>query len=435
MERSLKRTLLDWKNDSSRKPILLRGARQVGKSFLIKEFGRTFDRYVEFNFDFDRKLATVFEPDSDPERIVKELSIAAEKRIVPGDTLLFLDEIQECPNAIRALRYFYENMADLHVIAAGSLLDFVLDNIGVPVGRIQMLYLYPLSFVEFLKAKEKTLLWEHLSEHDRIRPLPEFMHNHLLKLYGEYMAIGGMPEVVDEWLANADLKKTRKIQRSLIETYKADFGKYASKYQKPHVETVYSAVPRLTGKKFVFTSVAPEVRSRELRPAMDLLGKAGVIHVIPHSSSSGLPLAAEINPKLCKVILSDIGLMQAMLDYDCKSWILEPEKAATDFGAVVESFVGQEILAYSSPDQKCGLFYWAREKRGSSAEVDYVAELRGEVVPIEVKAGRSSALKSMNLFLEEKSSSPYGLHFSQKNFSSGQTVRNYPLYSVFKAFM
>ncbi len=261
------------------------------------------------------------------------------------------------------------------------------------------------------------------------------MHQQLIKLYGEYMAIGGMPEVIDEWLLNADLKKVRKIQQSLIETYKADFGKYASKYQKPHVETVYSAIPRLSGKKFVFTSVNPDVRSRELKSALELLSKAGVVHIITHSSSSGLPLAAEINPKFCKVILSDIGLMQAMLEYDCRNWILEPEKAATDFGAAVEAFVGQEILAYSPPDRKKKLYYWAREKRGSSAEVDYVAELKGNVVPVEVKAGRSSALKSMNLFLKEKPSSPYGLHFSQLNFSPGKTIHKVPLYAVFKALL
>lgn len=435
MERSLTKTLIDWKNDSSRKPILLRGARQVGKSYLIKEFGQSFDTYVEFNFDFDRKLANVFEEDSDPERIIKELSIAAEKQIIPGSTLLFLDEIQECPNVIRALRYFYEKMPDLHVIAAGSLLDFVLENIGVPVGRIQMLYLYPLSLVEFLNARGKTVLLEALFEHNAEKPVPEFMHKQLFKLYGEYMAIGGMPEVVNEWLFNADLKKTRKIQRSLVETYKTDFGKYASKYQKPHVETVYSAVPRLSGKKFIFTAVNPEVRSRELKPALDLLSKAGVVHPITHSSSSGLPLAAEINPKFCKVILSDVGLMQSMLEYDTKGWILEPEKAAVDFRAVVESFVGQEILAYSSTDQKKSLFYWARDKRGSSAEVDYVVEVGGDVVPVEVKAGRSSALKSMSLFLKEKPSSTYGLLFSQQNFLFRHSIRRYPLYAVSKVFL
>ncbi len=435
MERSLTKTLIDWKNDSSRKPILVRGARQVGKSYLIKEFGQSFDSYVEFNFDFDRKLATVFEEDSDPKRIIKELSIAAEKQIIPGTTLLFLDEIQECPSVIRALRYFYEKMPDLHVIAAGSLLDFVLENIGVPVGRIQMLYLYPLSFVEFLNAKGKTVLLEALFEHNAAKSAPEFMHKQLFKLYGEYMAIGGMPEVVNEWLLHADLKKTRKIQRSLVETYKTDFGKYASKYQKHHVETVYSAVPRLSGKKFIFTAVNPETRSRELKPALDLLSKAGVVHPITHSSSSGLPLAAEINPKFSKVILSDVGLMQSMLEYDAKGWILEPEKAAANFGAVVESFVGQEILAYSSTDQKKSLFYWARDKRGSSAEVDYVVELEGDVVPIEVKAGRSSALKSMSLFLKEKPSSTYGLLFSQHNFLFSHPIRRYPLYAVSKVFL
>ena len=249
------------------------------------------------------------------------------------------------------------------------------------------------------------------------------------------MAIGGMPEVVNEWLSHADLKKTRKIHRSLVETYKADFGKYASKSQKPHVETVYSAVPRLSGKKFIFAAVNPEARSRELKPALDLLSKAGVVHPITHSSSSGLPLAAEINPKFSKVILSDVGLMQSMLGYDIKAWILEPEKAAADFGAVVESFVGQEILAYSSTDQKKSLFYWARDKRGSSAEVDYVIQLGSDVVPIEVKAGRSSALKSMSLFLKEKPSSTYGLLFSQQNFLFRHPIRRYPLYAVSKVFL
>ena len=435
MERSLTKTLIDWKNDSSRKPILVRGARQVGKSYLIKEFGQSFDSYVEFNFDFDRKLATVFEEDSDPERIIKELSIAAEKQIIPGTTLLFLDEIQECPSVIRALRYFYEKMPDLHVIAAGSLLDFVLENIGVPVGRIQMLYLYPLSFVEFLNAKGKSILLEALFEHNAAKAAPEFMHKQLFKLYGEYMAIGGMPEVVNEWLLHTDLKKTRKMQRSLVETYKTDFWKYVSKYQKPHVETVYSAVPRLSGKKFIFSAVNPEARSRELKPALDLLSKAGVVHPITHSSSNGLPLAAEINPKFNKVILSDVGLMQSMLGYDTKGWILEPKKAAADFGAVVESFVGQEILAYSSTDQKKSLFYWARDKRGSSAEVDYVIQLGSDVVPIEVKAGRSSALKSMSLFLKEKPSSTYGLLFSQQNFLFRHPIRRYPLYAVSKVFL
>jgi len=435
MERYLKQTLMNWKDDSSRKPILLRGARQVGKSYLIEEFGHSFDSYVEFNFDFNKRLTTIFEYDSDPERILKELSIAAEKPIVRGQTLLFFDEIQECPDAIRALRYFYEKMPDLHVIAAGSLLDFTLEKIGVPVGRIQMLYLFPLSFVEFLLAKEKRLLLEALFEHDEKKPAPEFMHKQLFKLYGEYMAIGGMPEVVNEWLLNADLKRTRKIQQSLIETYKADFGKYSTKYQKSHVETIYSAIPRLSGGKFLYSSVNPDLRSRELKPALDLLSKAGIIHVITHSSSGSLPLAAEINPKFFKAILSDIGLMQAMLEYNPKNWILEPEKAAVNFGALVESFVGQEILAYSSPDLKSSLFYWAREKRGSSAEVDYVIELNGAVVPIEVKAGRSSSYKSMSLFLKEKPSSPYGIHFSQQNFSSNQIVRKIPLYAVFKPFL
>jgi len=432
MKRSIEKVLFEWKSDPSRKPILLKGARQVGKSYLIQTFGKTFRRFVEINFDFQKDLSLIFKPDLDPVRINRDISIATGKRIIPGETLLFLDEIQECPDAIRALRYFFEKMPELHVIAAGSLLEFALQEIGLPVGRIQPLHLYPVAFVEFLKAKDEELLLEALIEHDTDKEMPEFHHQKLIRLYGEYMAIGGMPEAVEKWLESSDIKRCQRIHRTLVETYRQDFNKYAVRYQKKYVETVYSAVARMSGRKFKYTSVNPTYRSRELRPALDLLTKAGIVHKITHSSSSGSPLAAEMNPLFFKVIHSDVALMQAMLNFESGRWILSPENAAQGFGAMVEAFVGQELLAYRSPYQNSELYYWAREKRGSSAEIDYVEERQGNVIPIEVKAGKSSHLTSLRLFLNEKRATQFGLFFSQKNFAVQGKIRRFPLYAVCK---
>ncbi len=433
MKRGLEKFLLDWKKDPAHKPIILRGARQVGKSYLVNSLGQTFDSYVEINFDLDESFLKIFEQDRNPERIIRDLALATGKRIIPGETLLFLDEIQECPNAIQALRYFYEKMPKLHVIGAGSLIDFTLEKIGVPVGRVEMLNLYPMSFAEFLRAKEKDLLIEELAYHDPSKELSEVAHNQLLRLYLEYMAVGGMPEAIAKWLQSSDLKKVKKVHRSLISTYQQDFTKYTNRFQEKYVDLVYSSVPRLSGKKFVYASINANLKSRELKPALELLQKAAVIHAITHTSSGGIPLAGEINPLFFKAIMSDIGLMQSMLDVDSGKWILQQEQAATNFGAVIEAFVGQELLAYAPPDQKKELFYWARQKRGSTAEVDYVTELKGQVIPIEVKAGKSYALKSMELFLNEKQHSPYGIHFSPKNFSFKSKIRQYPLYAVRKA--
>lgn len=435
MKRTLEKLLLDWQKDLDHKPILLRGARQVGKSYLVDSVGQTFVSYVTINFDLDESFSRIFEQDKNPERIIRDLSLATGKRINPGKTLLFLDEIQECPNAIRALRYFYEKMPKLHVIGAGSLVDFTLEKIGIPVGRVEMLNLYPMSFAEFLQAKEKDLLIEELARHDPGKGLPEIAHNQLLRLYWEYMAVGGMPEAIAKWLQTSDIKKVKKVHRSLISTYQQDFAKYTNRFQEKYVDLVYSSVPRLTGNKFIFASINADLKARELRPALELLQKAAVVHAVTHTSSGGVPLAGESNPLFFKVIMSDIGLMQTMLNIDTGRWILQQEQVATNFRAVVEAFVGQEMLAYAPADQKKELFYWARQKRGSTAEVDYVTEIKDQVIPIEVKAGKSYALKSMELFLNEKQHSPYGIHFSPKNFGFKSKIRQFPLYAVRKALV
>lgn len=430
MKRDLSAYLDSWRDDPGRKPILLKGARQVGKSYLARDFGKSFDGFVEINFEFTPGLKSTFQKDLDPQRIIRDLSIATRRDIIPGKTLLFLDEIQECPEAVRSLRYFHENMPQLHVIAAGSLLDFVLDEIGLPVGRVMPLYLYPLSFMEFLTATGEEQLRSAISDHNPAEEFPEFLHNRSLMLFGEYMAIGGMPEAVKKWIAGGQLKNCIKVHQLLVETYRQDFSKYAQKKKQKYVEMVFNAVPRLMGKKFVFTAVSADVRSRELRPALELLAKAGIVHITYHSSSNGLPLGAEANPMISKVIFLDVALAQSVMGLDYGEWILDPVHSIINRGAVSEAFVGQELLAYSHPMIKNSLYYWVREKRGSMAEIDYVTAINGRVTPIEVKSGITGSLKSLHTFLREKKTADYGLQFSQRNYFMNDNIKRYPLYAV-----
>ncbi len=432
MKRDLESYLQHWKKTSDRKPILLKGARQVGKSYLINDFGREFAGFLEVNFEFNPEFKTIFEKDLDPSRIIRDLSIKTGKKIVPGNFLLFFDEIQECPDAITSMRYFYERMPDLHVIAAGSLIEFVLEDIGIPVGRIKSLYLYPMSFCEFLDATGNSLYREALIEHDISMEFSEVLHNELLRLIGEYMAVGGMPEAVSAWANSGDFFHCMEIHQTLIETYRQDFTKYSRKQQKKYVEMVFNSIPRLTGKKFVYSSISPDIRSRDLRPALELLVKAGVAHMVFHSSSNGLPLGAEINPSLYKTILLDIALSQAILGLDYGQWILEPVKSIVNLGAITESFVGQELLAYSPASQKKDLYYWIREKQGSKAEIDYIHSDKGNIIPIEVKSGTTGTLKSMHIFLDSKKHAPFGIQFSKQNFNQEKRIRQFPLYAIAK---
>jgi len=410
-------------------PLILKGARQVGKSWLVREFGREFENYVEVNFEFDLAAASLFQKDHDPRRIVRDLSLLTGHDILPGKTLLFLDEIQECREAIVSLRYFYELLPELHVVAAGSLLEFALDEIGAPVGRVEFAYLYPLSFAEFLDAAGEGRLAKMLAEHNDEEPLAPALHQKLLTLLGEYMAVGGMPAAVARWVERRDLKECMKIHRTLIETFRQDFGKYASKHRQKYVDIVFAAVPRLAGRKFVYAAAAPDVRSRELRPALELLEKAGLVHTVRNCAGNGIPLGAEADPVYFKAIFFDVALMQALLGLEYGAWLLDPGAAFVNRGAVCESFAGQELLACADPGRKGELFYWARDKRGSSAEVDYLIEVRGAVVPLEVKSGNSH-VKSLRLFLSEKKKSPYGMLCSSREFSRSGNVRVVPLYAL-----
>ncbi|MFI5333629.1 MAG: ATP-binding protein [Chlamydiales bacterium] len=427
MKRIVDWHLKAWKREAKRKPLLLKGARQIGKTYAIRKLAREFESFVEINFELVAEAKSIFNKDLYPDRIIWELGLLAQTPIIPGKTLLFFDEIQAAPQAILALRYFYEKMPDLHVIAAGSLLDFALEKVGMPVGRVSMLYVYPLSFLEFLAATGNPLFIDAILQR---ASLSELLHEKLLDLLGCYLAIGGMPEAVSAWVETKDPRASYEAQKGLIETYAQDFPKYAKKHQLQYLETLFHQIPHFIGKQFKYSAIHGEYKKRELAPCLDLLRHANVLHQITHAAGNGTPLGAEVSLKRFKTILLDVGISQALLGLDLPAWFLNPDKDLVNRGTIAEAFVGQELLVYSSPKWKTDLYFWRRESLGALSEVDYLWDVRGVVIPIEVKSGHGSTLRSMHQFLSDHPKSKYGVRFWSERDLISEKIDSRPLYAV-----
>jgi len=433
MKRDIFCDLLEWVDRTGRKPLILRGARQVGKSYLVNQLGKRFDNFVKVNFEETPSIGTIFEGDLNINNLLTKLQIATNSKIEQGKTLLFFDEIQNAPKALVALRYFYENLPGLHIIAAGSLIEFVIEKAGIPVGRVRSLYVYPMSFAEYLSATGNELLRDLLASNSSDVPVDDIFHKKLLELVKEYIIIGGMPEAVKSWIEKREIREVKRIHNDLVDTYKQDFGKYAKASQVKYVDKIFDAIPAQLGRKFVFSRVDSSLKTRELRPALELLEKAQVATIVYHSSANGVPLGAEVNHSLFKVIFVDIALTQTILGISPEDIFLRFNDFVNQ-GELIEAFVGQELLAYSYRYSRASLYYWNREKTSSNAEVDYVIAKNRTVYPVEVKSGASMRLKSLIQFLKEKEKSHVGIHFSTKNFGRKSNVRRFPIYGVF-AFM
>lgn len=427
MKRLIDWHLKHWKESTKRKPLVLRGARQVGKTHAVRTLASSCESYVELNFELTPEAKNIFERDLVPERIIWELELLTQKTIIPGKTLLFFDEVQAAPQVITALRYFYELMPDLHVIAAGSLLDFAIEKVGMPVGRVNTLYVYPLSFLEFLSATGHASYIQAIMEE---RPLSDPNHDRLLDLLTQYFVIGGMPEVVLEWINTKKPAAIQDIQKELIETYRQDFPKYAKTHQTKYVDTLFHQIPHMIGQQFKYSAIHGEYKKRELAPSLELLCHANVIHRITHSSGNGVPLGAEAKLEHFKLMMLDVGISQALVGLDLPAWLLNPDKELVNRGAIAEAFVGQELLCYSSPKWKQDLYFWRREAKGALAEVDYLYDQNGIVVPIEVKSGHGSTLRSLHQFLFDHAKSPYGIRFSSQAHTSVDKLYSKPLYAV-----
>lgn len=428
MKRDLEKYLLNWKECKDRLPLLLRGARQVGKSYIVEDFGKkAFKNLVVVNFEFRPQLKQCFTT-LDPVEIINKLQLLTGETIEAEDTLLFLDEIQECPNAIMALRYFKEKYGRLAVIGAGSLMKFALNNSNfkMPVGRVQFIYLEPLSWAEFLTASGNERLRDYLGQIKLSSVFDDAIHKKLMELLRIYLIVGGMPAVVKEYLDSSNFLNCQRIQNSLLQTYRSDFGKYAKFSEHKYLQKVLDEAPRLVGDRIKYSNIDPDSKSRDIKQALNLLKLTGVIYPVYATSASGLPLEAQVNEMKFKLNFLDVGLMQNACG-------LQTELSLTnDFiqinsGAVTEQFIGQELRASSDSYLKRGLFFWARDKKSSSAEVDYVIATDSLILPVEVKAGKTGTLKSLKLFIKEKKSL-FGVRFSQEKLSFHDKVLTLPLY-------
>ena len=430
MRRDIEKELILWKAQKEKYPLIIRGARQVGKSYLVETFGKThFQNNVIVNLEFQPQLKDCFKS-LDPSEIINKLQLLLGVQIKEDDTLLFLDEIQECPQAIMSLRYFKEKMPKLAVIAAGSLLEFVMrsPDFKMPVGRVQFLYLEPMSFSEYLDAAGNQNLRKFLSDVKLKDSIDDVIHKKLLELLRIYIIVGGMPAALTEYLSSKDLMNCQRIQTALLQTYRSDFGKYAKISQHKYLQKVFDAAPRMAGQRIKYSNIDPDTRSRDLKNALSLLTLAGIVRPIYLTKALGLPLGAQINEQRFKLNFLDIGLMQNSCGLQGRLSI-EEDFLQINAGSVAEQFVGQELAAYSDRHQQVGLYFWAREKRGSMAEVDYVINIGSDIFPVEVKSGKEGRLKSLRMFIEEKKSR-LGIRFSQDKLSYYDKILSIPLYMI-----
>jgi predicted AAA+ superfamily ATPase len=401
MKRKAERFLTDWKGRVGRKPLVLRGARQVGKTFLVENWGRQhFKSVLTVDLERERELHGLFSQ-SDPARLLEELALLKRQPVTPGETLLFLDEIQACPPALATLRYFQERIPDLHVIAAGSLLDFALREFAhsMPVGRIEFFHLHPMSFEEFLEAFEGAALVEYLSKVSLDNPPSEAMDVKLSDLLRRYFFVGGMPEAVRAYVERQDLLEVQRVQTALVQTVQEDFAKYGPRRLQDLMRQTYRHVAMDVGRKLKFVNISRGDRAIDVRRALEMLALSRVVHVVYHTSANGLPLGAEQDERHFKPLLLDVGLVNRLCGLDL---VGAQELITVHEGALAEQFVGQELIAAAPAFEDPQLFYWAREARNANAELDFVISWRSDVLPLEVKAGKTGTLKSLFQFLREK---------------------------------
>ena len=440
--------LSEWAARPSHKPILLRGARQVGKSTAVRHLGEQFKYFVEINLEKQPDYKVLFSEDLQVNRIVPQMAAMSGIPIVPGETLLFIDEIQDCQEAIMALRFFKEDMPDLHVIAAGSLLEFVLDDIPTfGVGRIHSVYMFPMTFDEFLLANGEGLLLETRNQASATLPLPDPLHNKLIQLVRTFMLVGGMPESVAKWVETNDFLQCQEVQDDILTGYEADFPKYKKKVDPQLLSATMKSAAVQATKKFIYSRVPGDYKTSEVKKALDMLTKAGILIPVTHTDANGLPLGDERDDSIRKMLLLDTGLMLRLLNMslgDITTMTTQILTAsATDLvnkGSVAEMLAGLELLHYLSPNLHHELFYWMRQARNATAEVDYVLPHNMQVLPVEVKAGVQGGMKSLWDFMRDKNLTQ-AVRCSLENFGqfdyvdskNGNTIRHVtiiPLYAV-----
>ena len=428
MKRQINKELQKLKKTDKRKILLIRGARQIGKTYSIRKLGKEFDFFLEVNFEEEPDISSVFEKSLNPIGICEKLSIYYNIDIIPGKTLLFFDEIQSCLNAIRSLRFFHEKMPELHVVAAGSLIEFALSQIpSFGVGRIKSLFMYPMSFIEFLSASGEDRVVNLISSSSG--PLDSVLHDKILEKLKIFQIIGGMPEVVNNYIDKKNLKRCQELIDVLITSLNDDFAKYNKKAPVILLKEVFHSIAMQAGMKFKYSNIESGENHKKCKLALDLLVQAGLAYKIFHTSARGVPLGAQINIKKFKVLMFDSGVYQRLQGLSLSDHIIADFQSIINKGNLAEIVAGLEIIrswpSYSTPE----LYYWHRESRSSNAEIDYVISKNNTIIPIEVKAGTRGQMQSLHIFMKERNIKR-GLRVSHENFADYEKISTLPLYAA-----
>jgi len=405
MKRTISRELSVWLKSEGRKPLIIRGARQVGKTWLVRDLARTSGLdLVEINFE-QNPLASRWFASNDPRQILGELSLALGREVVPGKSLLFLDEIQAGRAVLASLRWFAEQLPGLAVVAAGSLLDFALADAAtrVPVGRVSYVHLESMSFPEFLRAHGQDRLLQALSSWSVGDALSPAAHEAATRWFDRFVMVGGMPAVVAADVERGDPRECRRLQSDLITTFRDDFARYAGRMDALILDYVLLAATSMLGRKFVAARVGEGVKQHQASRALELLCQARLCHRVLHSAANGIPLGGEINPRLCKVLLLDVGIAHGLIGTPAGSMFPTWTSHAPQVrGQLTEQVAGQQLrLVQARPGHEPSLYYWQREG-GRAGEIDFVLQCGARIVPVELKAGAAGAMKSLHQFMFDK---------------------------------
>lgn len=427
MKRDIYKLLEDWKRSARRKPLVLNGARQVGKTYALKHFGKKcYEKVVYLNFEKDEQLGQYFEGTLDPKQLVKIISIHTEIEIEPTNTLLIFDEIQNCPKALNSLKYFCEEASEYHIVAAGSLLGVkTAGEKGFPVGKVNFLHLYPLTFFEFLSGLGHEKMRAFLEEYHTYEPIPNPMHEKLLELLKIYFFVGGMPEVVVEYAKTENLNVVREIQSEILSAYERDFAKHAPLNEVMKIMTVWNQVHRQLAKenkKFIFAAIRKSARGRDYEEAIQWLSDAGLIHLSHLVETPKFPLSAYADNNVFKIFLADVGLLGAQSNLSAHA-VINGDLLFTEFkGSLVENYVAQELIATKHKKP----YYWTSE---GTAEIDFLIEGESEIYPLEVKAGASQKKKSLLVYNQKYAPSKL-IRTTTMNLKHDGAIYNYPLYLI-----
>ena len=421
MKRNALESLIRWKSSEDRKPMVLKGARQVGKTWLMKEFGRlAYDSFVYFNFDEEEELKSIFEANKNPQRIVELLSLIAGEKILPEKTLIIFDEIQECPPALNTLKYFKEKANDYHVIAAGSLLGTLLATPkSYPVGMVNLLGIYPLTFDEFLDATDP-ILYAYYESIQKEQDIEEIFHNRLLDAFNNYLIIGGMPECVSSWVKYKDPAKIREIQHELIEVYENDFSKHNGKVNSGRILMVFRSIVSQLAKpneKFIYGAVRQGARARDFEEAIEWLVSAGMLNRVYNVGKMEHPLTAFDKLDQFKLFLFDTGLLKYMAGIDNSAILLK-----TDYqfkGPLTENYVLQQLRGQFEVEPR----YYADK----NSEIDFVLQYGTEIIPVEAKGGEDKSAPSFKRYIAQNQPK-HALRFSRRGYRKDGAITNLPLY-------